>query len=100
MIFVVRFVATYVAIIYNLGIVMFLLDKLDLLATKPWFTFDGWLTTAYVTAQYLKMLTSQKICKSTDLISSCLKVHDLGISTLLATSNFLFPLKFPTTIFC
>ena len=31
--------------------------------------------------------------KYTGLIGSCLKVHNLGIFTLLAIANFIFPLK-------
>ena len=40
LIFVVRFVAICVAINSNLGILMSVYDSLDLLTTKPWFTFD------------------------------------------------------------
>ena len=50
-----------------------------MLATKTWFTFNGRVTTAYITVQYLKMPVSKKTRKYTDLICSCLKVHDLGI---------------------
>ena len=43
-----------------------------------------WLaTTAYATTQYPKMLTYSKMCNSTQLVSSWLKVNDLGISTFL-----------------
>ena len=41
LIFVARFAARCAAINSNLGIVMSFFDNLDLLATKPWFTFDG-----------------------------------------------------------
>ena len=56
--------------------------NLDLLATKPWFTFDSWLTTRYITAEYPKMLASPKMCKSTELIGFFLRVNDLIISAL------------------
>ena len=43
-----------------------------------------WLAiTAYATTQYPKMLTYSKMCNSTQLVSSWLKVNDLGISTFL-----------------
>ena len=90
LIFVARFAAICVAINSNLGIVMSVFDNLDLLPTKPWFTFDGWLTTAYAAAQYPKMLTSPKMCKSTEIIGSCLRVNYLGISTLFTIFSFHF----------
>ena len=68
--------------------VMSFFDNLDLLATKPWFTLDGWLTAGYATAQYPKMLASPKMCKSIELVASCLRVNDLGMSTLFTISSF------------
>ena len=82
----------------NLGIAMSVFNNLNLLPTKPWFTFDGSLTTGYATVQYPKKLGFPKICTSTDLIGSCLIVNDLGISSLFAISGFLFSNSWPTII--
>ena len=37
-----RFIATCAAMSSSLGMVMSLLDSLDLLAIKPWLTLDSW----------------------------------------------------------